>query len=357
MRSKRFPIPVHGRRHPLSVILALSVRAMVSGARSLYAIAQWGRTQDPDALKELGFTRDRTPAVSTPHKVFSSMDTYAFESVLGEWIESRLGTGEEAIAVDGKALRGIHGDQIPGVRLVAAYTHELGLVVGQKGGRSAKRKSELNMAGKLPDRVVLTDRVVTGDALYCNRRLCERIVSEGGDYLMIVKGNDKSLYEDIELCFEEPLAGKCAYSETENLHGDRWERRGLWATDMLRTYLDWPGQRQVVKVESWRVVKGKQSRQVRYAITSLGPRTPAPRLLNLVRGHWGIEDRLRYVRDVTMGEDGSQVRTDSAPQMMGAVRNLVLNILRLRGERNIAAAIRKIGWKPNGALELLGLTT
>lgn len=137
------PRSTHGRRHPLSAILALSVCAMVSGARSLYAIAQWGRMQEPAVLEELGFTRDRTPAVSTLHKVFSSMDTDAFESVLGEWVESRLAPGEEAIAVDGKALRGIHGDQIPGVRLVAAYTHELGVVVGQKGG-SARRSEGPN---------------------------------------------------------------------------------------------------------------------------------------------------------------------------------------------------------------------
>ena len=124
----------HGRRHALSAILALSVCAMASGARSLYAIAQWGRMQDPATLRELGFTRERTPAISTLHKVFSSIDVDAFESVLGEWVESQLGTGEEAIAIDGKALRGIHGDEVPGVRLVAAYSHRMGVVLGQKGG-------------------------------------------------------------------------------------------------------------------------------------------------------------------------------------------------------------------------------
>jgi len=131
----------HGRRHPLSAILGLSVCAMASGARSLYAIAQWGRMQDPATLKTLGFTRDRTPAVSTLHKVFSSMDVDAFESVLGEWIESQLGSGQEAIAIDGKALRGIHGDEIPGVRLVSAYSHRRGVVVGQKGGRRPRSVS------------------------------------------------------------------------------------------------------------------------------------------------------------------------------------------------------------------------
>ncbi len=124
----------HGRRHALSAILALSVCAIASGARSLYAIAQWGRMQDPATLKELGFTRERTPAISTLHKVFSSIDVDAFESVLGEWVESQLGTREEAIAIDGKALRGIHGEEAPGVRLVAAYSHRMGLVVSQKGG-------------------------------------------------------------------------------------------------------------------------------------------------------------------------------------------------------------------------------
>ncbi len=124
----------HGRRHALSAILALSVCAMASGARSLYAIAQWGRMQDPATLRELGFTRERTPAVSTFHKVFTGMDVEAFEGALGEWIETQMGREEEAIAIDGKALRGIHGDELPGVRLVAAYSHHKGLVLGQKGG-------------------------------------------------------------------------------------------------------------------------------------------------------------------------------------------------------------------------------
>ena len=110
------------------------------------------------------------------------------------------------------------------------------------------------MADKLLKRVAFAGRVVTGDALYCQRWLYERIVG-GGDYLLIVKANQKSLCEDVQLCFEEPLLGECAYAESENRHGDRWERRRLWATDMLRTYLDWPGQRRVVKVESWRRVR------------------------------------------------------------------------------------------------------
>ena len=219
-----------------------------------------------------------------------------------------------------------------------------------------KQESELSMAVSLLERVSMTDRVLTGDALYCQRQLCEQVVDEGGDYLLIVKNNQKGLYEDIELCFDQPVAGQTyAYAQTEGKHGDRLELRRLWATDILKTYLDWPGHRQVVKVECWRSVKDKVTRQARYAITSLGTHTSAGRLLQLIRGHWGIENGLHYVRDVTMGEDGSQVRTGSAPQVMASVRNVVISILRLSGATNIASAIRKIGWQPNGALRMLGL--
>jgi hypothetical protein len=123
-----------GRRHPLPAILALSTAAMLCGARSLYAIAQWGRLQPPAVVRALGFTRERTPAVSTLHEVFSALDADAFEVALSTWAQAYLGDRREAIALDGKALRGIHGEALPGVDLVAAYATEAGLVLAQAGG-------------------------------------------------------------------------------------------------------------------------------------------------------------------------------------------------------------------------------
>ncbi len=134
------PRSSHGRRHPLAAVLALSVSAMLSGACSLYAIAQWGRMQDRQTLDTLGFTRDKTPAVSTLHSIFRRLDVEAFESSLARWSQSHMGTERDAIAVDGKALRGIHGEQLPGVRLVAAYAHTKGLVLGQKGGKPQRAR-------------------------------------------------------------------------------------------------------------------------------------------------------------------------------------------------------------------------
>lgn len=124
-----------GKRHPLAAILALSVAAMLSGARSLYAIAQWGRLLEPEVVRSLGFTRERSPAVSTFHEVFKALDIGAFEAALSAWARKELGDGEGAIAIDGKGLKGIHGEELPGVRLVAAYSDEAGLVLAQSGGR------------------------------------------------------------------------------------------------------------------------------------------------------------------------------------------------------------------------------
>lgn len=123
-----------GRRHPLPAVLALATAAMLCGARSLYAIAQWGRLQPPEVVRALGFTRERTPAISTLHEVFSQLDTEAFESALRTWARDYFGDRQEAIAIDGKALRGIHGEALPGVDLVAAYATEAGLVLAQSGG-------------------------------------------------------------------------------------------------------------------------------------------------------------------------------------------------------------------------------
>jgi hypothetical protein len=123
-----------GRRHPLPAILALATAAMLEGARSLYAIAQWGRLQEPEIVRALGFRRNSTPCVATLHLVFKELDARGFETALKEWAQHELGDRKEAIAIDGKGLRGIHGEELPGVRLVAAYTDKAGLVLAQSGG-------------------------------------------------------------------------------------------------------------------------------------------------------------------------------------------------------------------------------
>lgn len=130
------PRKPRGRRHPLSAMLALSTAAMLSGARSLFAIAEWGWAQDSAVVTALGFNRQQTPCVATLHLLFKRLDVAAFEAALATWAQAELGDRPGAIAIDGKALRGIHGEELPGVRLVAAYTDEAGLVLAQAGGQA-----------------------------------------------------------------------------------------------------------------------------------------------------------------------------------------------------------------------------
>ena len=135
------PREARGRRHPLPSILALATAAMLSGARSLYAIAQWGRLQDPSVIGALGFTRDKTPCVATLHLLFKDLDVAYFEQALQNWAQRNLGDRGKVIAIDGKGLRGIHGEEIAGVRLAAAYADDVGLVLTQKGGQDRFARS------------------------------------------------------------------------------------------------------------------------------------------------------------------------------------------------------------------------
>jgi len=136
-------------------------------------------------------------------------------------------------------------------------------------------------------------------------------------------------------------------------HG-RVETRRITTTTRLTGYLDWPGVKQVCLLERMRRVQGKVTVETVCAITSLGPeQASAERLLTIARGHWGIENRLHWVRDVSLGEDGCRVRSGEAPQILAAIRNAGLRLLRSSGLTEITAALRRHAAKPLEALRLV----
>lgn len=198
---------------------------------------------------------------------------------------------------------------------------------------------------------------MTGDALYAQRNLSSQVVKQGGDYFWVVKDNQPTLRADIALVFAEPPWGEEFDSFIDHSkHGDRQEIRKLRASTALNDYLDWPHVQQVCCVERVVTRKGVTREETSYAITSLSPvKADALRSLEIWRGHWGIENKSHYVRDVTMKEDASQVRTRAAPEVMAALRNVVIGLLRQAGVTNIAAALRHYSYKPEEALALLGI--
>lgn len=195
---------------PLVGMLQVAVAAMMCGARSQYAIAQWGRErveEDPEVLVPLGLPPRRSPSGSTLHRVFRALDVEAFERVLGAWFERTGVKRVSALAIDGKTLRGIHGDEVPGVHLVAAYAHETGTVLAQVAAPG--KGHELAAATTVLETVALKGRVVTADALLTQRKQCEQIIRREGDYLLPVDANQPSLLSEIEEAFS-PLAGHAA---------------------------------------------------------------------------------------------------------------------------------------------------
>jgi hypothetical protein len=144
-------------------------------------------------------------------------------------------------------------------------------------------------------------------------------------------------------------------TSTEKGHG-RLEQRTLRTTTILTLHEKWPGLMQGFELTRQRTIKGKTTVEVIYGITSLKQEEAgARRLLGLTRGHWGIENKLHYVRDVTLGEDGCRVRKGSAPQVLAAVRNAVIHLLAGVEAPSRAAAIRRLNNHPEEAFELLGL--
>lgn len=177
------PRQASGRRHPLAAILALSCAAMLAGCDSLLAIAEWGR--DPYAgasmAQRLGFTRERTPCVATLHRVFRRVDVTAFERAVGAWaaaVAAALPEAKEAIAIDGKTLRGSRQPKVPAVHLLSALGHEVGLVLAE-----VPVTAETDEVGALPAllaALVLEGRVLTLDAAFTERPVAETIRAKGG---------------------------------------------------------------------------------------------------------------------------------------------------------------------------------
>ena len=166
-----------GRRYPAASMLALAVCAMACGARSLYAICQWGKEHQHLVCEALGMKRMRTPDGATLHRLFVRLEVEAFEAVLGRWFSDRGLKRGQGIAVDGKTLRGIHGEELPGVHLISAYAHQRGMVLAQRAAPGKGR--ELEAVRAVLESLDLKGQIITGDALLAQRDICRTINRKG----------------------------------------------------------------------------------------------------------------------------------------------------------------------------------
>jgi len=215
----------HGRQHPLSAILAVACCAIMCGARGYTAIGQWAQDQDIALMHRLGFTR-RPPKAGGIRKVLIAVDIKALEHALTQWSEAVLArpmaaepSPVQAYALDGKSLRGSFDGLQKAVHLLSLVAHESGLTLAQaavpNGG--AEKTNEHKAALRLLEGLVLHGRLITGDAIFCQRDFCQQVIDAGGDYLVFVKDNQPTLLHDIQVAFAPAAEGAFSPSAATDL--------------------------------------------------------------------------------------------------------------------------------------------
>ena len=382
-----------GRRHELIGMLAIAACACLTGASSYVAIGEWAAAQGQAVLDCLGkgCSARVLPCEATLRRCLQVTDPAALDAAVAGWAVGRLTAqqalaagatvdlvpadlGRRVIAIDGKTLRGSAPRATPEqfaaaargggrTHLVAGYDHASGVTLGQvacspEAGKGGEVTAAKELAAILDDRGLLADSVITVDAGFTARELAADLRSRGAHWILRIKGNQKTLHTRLKAL---PWARVPEAARVHSVGHGRAETRTIRVIDLTGSTDGhgefFPDTAQAIKVVRRRRDRhGRWSVQTVYAITSLDARAADPALLACwVRGHWSIEAGLHWIRDVTFGEDHSQIRTDHGPTNLAALRTLAINALRLTGHTNIAAGLREHARTPLLPLATLGL--
>jgi len=357
------PRASRGVRHRMVSVLGIAVCAVLTGARTFTAIAEWAHDLPLGVRVRFGLGR-ATPSESTIRRVLQGVDGDALDRATCRWILARARAdqtnragpvaagvaGGPVIAIDGKSARGARGPDGRAVHLLAAFDQVSGVVLGQSvvDGKT----NEITAFAPLLDRLEISGAIVTADALHTQHRHADYLTGRGAHYVLTVKRNQPGLHRQLAAL---PWADVPAGDLTRGKGHGRTESRTVKLV-AVTTGIGFPHARLAIQIIRRRrsLTSRKWHTEIVYAVTDLTWSDIGPdRLAALIRGHWGIENRLHWVRDVTFAEDHSQIRTGNGPAVMATLRNLAVSRHRLAGATNIAAACRTVGRHPKRALQLL----
>lgn len=351
-----------GKRYPLHAILMLVCAATLCGYKSYGAITEWGGRYGKNLVRRLGFKQEKTPSVGTFFTILSHLDWNTLELKLYGWLQEVIHQQGvvPCLSFDGKTLRGSRRQGAEESHVLSVFCHHLGITLFQRGVDC--KTNEIPVMLEVLELIVIKGCFITVDALLTQRHIALKIVAAGGYYMMVVKANQPQLLDDIQTYFEyTDRRALPAPVETLDIGHGRIEQRQLICSEGLNSYLDWPGVQRVFELK--RTVFNKNGSLHReetiYGVigwNSPPPRTDANFFLACSRGHWGIENRSHYVRDVTFDEDRSQVRVGNTHKVMATFRNLAIGLARFDGATNIARACRDFAAHPLEAIRLLGIT-
>jgi predicted transposase YbfD/YdcC len=329
---------------------------------------EWAELRKSDLKRQLGWPRP-FPSQATYTRALVACDAEVLAHVIaGVVLKAQASECKQAqeqqevlrqVAVDGKTLRGTLGHERahqPSVHVLSWYDPQSGVVLAHRA--VPHKHNEISTLASWLSPTLVKDRIITADALHTQRAFCVDVLRFGGHYVLIAKKNQPTLLEDLETFFTDPQAdaGEWKEDHTCNKGHGRLEERHIRTTTLLNPLFEreWAGIGQAFQVRRRATHSLKCTQHIVYGITSLTPAQADPaRLLEVLRTHWHIENRLHYRRDVTLQEDHSQVRTAGAPLALAALNGAVLALMDWLHVSNVPSQMRRFCAKPHEALSLL----
>ena len=348
--------PSNGTRHDFLELLVMTISAVLSDCDTIEDVAAWSRAHTT-WLRQFLTLKNGIPSEDTFLRVFRLLDPKQFEHCFRRWVSSLIPNLSGTIAVDGKTVRGSGSGGETAIHMVSAFETRLGLVLGQE--KVSAKSNEITAIPELLDALYLKGCLVSIDAMGCQRAIAEKIITRGADYLLAVKGNQPSLYQAVQDAFLDQKDQVAYVEQAEQGHGRLVTQRcSVLPASGVVPESDWPNCSVIARIDSVRQIKGKPlSLEQRYYIAS---RQMTPdEVAEAVRSHWGIENRLHWVLDVTMKEDASTVRKDNAPENLSLLKKIVLSLLRMNTTDKVKSSLRlkrkRAGWDDELRMRFLGL--
>lgn len=349
-------------RHDLHEVLLIGLCTMLCGGEDCSDMAEFGQAK-ADFLKQFLRLRHGIPSHDTFSRLFRRLDPKPFHACFLRFMERFAAGLEGVIAIDGKSLRRTF-DRAAGkspLHMVHAWATDQRLLLGQIA--TDGKSNEITAIPKLLEMLSLKGCIVTADAMSCQRAICAQIVAQGGDYVIAVKGNQGNLHADVRLFLEDPdRTAAASHTTVDANHGRIETRTGDVSVDIdwLQKQHDWPGLAAIAKIVRTRQSKAritpgtvqKPTTETTYYLLSV-PLT-AQRFTDIARAHWGIENGLHWVLDVTMNEDRTRHCKDNGPENIALLRRLALNLAKLEGSKgSMKGKLKRAGWNNSFLATLL----
>ena len=315
--------------HTLIDIIVMAICAVVAGADSFDAIEVFATAHEQWFRRFLELPNG-VPSQDTFERVFARISSKEFRASFAMWTKELAGIfTNEVIAIDGQTMRGAKrtGQSKSPIHIVSAWAVGLRLVLAQT--KVDEKSNEITAIPEVLKLLEIKGCIVTMDAMGCQQRIAQQIIDQGGDYVLGLKGNQGSTLEAIEEHFSTTSESKLPqFQEVDKGHG-RIETRTYFGADAcdILDLKEWPGLKSAIKVVSTREIAGAASTESRFYISSIG-HSDIKRSGKAVRSHWGVENGLHYVLDVTFDQDKSRVRKDHAPENFAVLRHFAMNILK-----------------------------